>query len=175
MTHRGTHRLSGLILVVLVAVLFSLAFVSVAQAQAGGPVVTTLNDDGPGSLRNAVLIAASGDTVTFDPALSGTITLLSRIDINKNLTIAGAGKGKTTISGGHTVGVFEIAAGNAVTINCLTIRDHEARRKRVDNRRRRCVSSSNCSRAARCRVSMSTWSGDLPRRAARSAITRLLA
>lgn len=125
MMYRGTHRLSGLILVFLIAGLFSLAFVTVAQAQASGPVVTTLADDGPGSLRQAVIDAAAGDTITFAPGLTGTIlvdALSGPIVVDKNLTIAGPGISKITVSGGHAQRVFQIDGGN-VTISCLTIRD----------------------------------------------------
>src|SRR5258708_22581384 len=52
--------------------------------------VTNLNDSGAGSLRQALLDAASGDTITF--SVTGTIVLSgTRLDITKNLTITGPG------------------------------------------------------------------------------------
>src|SRR5436190_12037604 len=55
--------------------------------------VTTTADNGPGSLRDAIAIASDGDTIQFDPALSGqTITLTSaELAINNNITINGPG------------------------------------------------------------------------------------
>ena len=53
--------------------------------------VTNINDSGPGSLRQAVVDAASGDTITFDPSLAGqTIILDSLLVIDKDLTIDGS-------------------------------------------------------------------------------------
>ncbi|MBS1826302.1 MAG: Ig-like domain-containing protein [Acidobacteria bacterium] len=56
----------------------------------GGDVyhVTTLEDAGPGSLRQGIVSAAGPRTIVFD--LSGTIRLRSRLNINRsNLTLAG--------------------------------------------------------------------------------------
>lgn len=48
------------------------------------------NDDGSGSLRQMILDASSGDTIVFDPSLSGTtITLSSYLVIIKDLIIDG--------------------------------------------------------------------------------------
>ncbi len=54
-------------------------------------VVTDNHDSGPGSLRQAILDAHSGDTVTFAPSLRGqVITLTSgELTVSKNLTIDG--------------------------------------------------------------------------------------
>lgn len=57
--------------------------------QAATITVTNLNDAGPGSLRQAVLDAAPGDTIDF--AVTGTISLNAEIQINKNLVIEGPG------------------------------------------------------------------------------------
>src|SRR5438105_10835734 len=71
--------------------------------------VTTLNDSGPGSLRQAVVAAndhAGSDTVTFDHALVGrahTITLTAgEIPITDPLLIVGPGVKRLTVSGNHT-------------------------------------------------------------------------
>src|SRR6516162_719475 len=63
--------------------------------------VTNTNDKGPGSLRATITHASSGDTIVFDPGLSGqTITLTSdQLTINKNLDIEGPGACLLAISG----------------------------------------------------------------------------
>ncbi len=52
-------------------------------------VVTTLLDDGPGSLRRAIQCAADGDTITFAPAIIGEYINLTtgEIPINKSIFI----------------------------------------------------------------------------------------
>src|SRR5262249_48595994 len=65
----------------------------------------------PGSLPYLVANAASGDTIQFAPNLTGgTITLDNTLDINKDLTIDGAGSG-ITVSGGGMNRVFTIESG----------------------------------------------------------------
>jgi Concanavalin A-like lectin/glucanases superfamily/FG-GAP-like repeat/Putative Ig domain/Bacterial Ig domain len=82
-------------------------------------VVTNLNNGGAGSLRQATVDAASGDTITFQAGLTGAITLATQLLINKNLTINGPGAGIISLSGNNAVRVFETGA-NA-TISGLTI------------------------------------------------------
>src|SRR4051794_15895493 len=49
-------------------------------------------DSGVGSLRQAILEAAPGDTIAFDPSLAGqTIALSQALRIDKSLTIEGPG------------------------------------------------------------------------------------
>ena len=91
--------------------------------------VTNTNDSGPGSLRQAIMNAASGAVIKFAPKLDGdTIALTSGVlDISKNLTIEGPGASNLTISGGGTSGVFGITAdGLNVTISGLTIANGSA-------------------------------------------------
>ena len=49
--------------------------------------VTSLNDEGAGSLRQLVADAVAGETITFSQA--GTITLTSPITIDKDIVIVG--------------------------------------------------------------------------------------
>src|SRR5215471_1182312 len=76
----------------------------------------------PGSLLYEVANAASGDTIQFAANLNGhTIyTLGNSLDINKNLTIDGAGQGITVDSGGLNKAVV-IEPSKVVAINGLTI------------------------------------------------------
>jgi LPXTG-site transpeptidase (sortase) family protein len=76
--------------------------------------VTNLNDSGAGSLRQAILDASAGDTITFNAGLAGqTITLASEIIVNKNLEMDGGSSGPSSIylSGGGTHRIFRITAG----------------------------------------------------------------
>ena len=63
-------------------------------------MVTNTNDNGPGSLRQALAAAHDGDRITF--AVSGTITLTSGgLVIDKNITISGPGADQLSIDGNH--------------------------------------------------------------------------
>jgi hypothetical protein len=86
-------------------------------------VVANTNDSGAGSLRQAITSAASGDTIQFNPALSGqTITLASTITIAKNLTIDGSGlASRIEISGGNAVRVFIIDASVDLTVDIKNV------------------------------------------------------
>ncbi len=86
-------------------------------------VVTTLNDSGPGSLRDAVSIAnETGDTIMFQPGLSGTISLGSTLNIQADMTIQGPGEGVITLDGAGDNTI--ILATAQLTINNLTINNH---------------------------------------------------
>jgi hypothetical protein len=94
-------------------------------------VVTTISDSGPGSLRQAVDDANSGDQITFSSELNGqAITLLSTLTVAKNLTITGPGSSLLAIQGPGVVGLLAIRGGAVVTVSGLTIRDGE---RGVDN------------------------------------------
>ena len=87
--------------------------------------LTVMNnhDSGSGSLRAAIAVATSGDTINFSSKLKGeTITLTSGpLTLGVNLTIDGLGANKLTVSGGGTEGVFVVSAGVTATIDNLTI------------------------------------------------------
>src|SRR6516162_9430064 len=84
--------------------------------------VTNLMDAGPGSLRQAILDTPAGDTVDFDPSLSGTITLTTGgLTVDKDLTIDGPGAGVITVSGNNAWRVLDIAASASVELSGLTI------------------------------------------------------
>jgi predicted outer membrane repeat protein len=84
--------------------------------------VTSTADSGPGSLRDTINAAASGDTVMFNLPLPATITLTTgAITIAQNLTIAGPGANLLTVSGNNSAQVFKVGVGPSVTIADLTI------------------------------------------------------
>ncbi len=94
-------------------------------------VVTTLSDivddvDGLISLREAVLYAADGDTVTFDRSLAGgTVTLGgTQLEIAKRIGFDASSIGGITIDAAGQSRVFCVAAGSSdapVTLNGLTM------------------------------------------------------
>jgi hypothetical protein len=97
-----------------------------------GPItVTNLNDDGVGSLREAIGIAADGETIEFQAGLSGTLTLTTgELEIEKSLTINGPGVGVITISGNGASRIFNIgdndATAQVVNVSNLTLTDGNA-------------------------------------------------
>ncbi len=83
-------------------------------------MVSNLNDNGVGSLRDAVSSSLAGDIVAFDAGLAGaTINLTGQILIDKALTINGLGANALEVT--NTSGrIFEVnAAGAAVHISAL--------------------------------------------------------
>ncbi|HMV86365.1 MAG TPA: putative Ig domain-containing protein [Blastocatellia bacterium] len=92
---------------------------------ASNPVVTTNADSGAGSLRQAILDACSGGTITFNLAANSTIKLTSgELVIDKNLNIQGPGAQLLTISGNNQSRVFHIVEDLLnVTLSGLTVTD----------------------------------------------------
>jgi predicted outer membrane repeat protein len=108
---------------------FTLAILSVScallQSATAQEVVNTNNADA-GSLRQAILNASLGDTITFSSALSGlTIQLASPITIDQSITISAAAlEAGITISGGGTSNLFLVTvAAGSVTFDSLTLTD----------------------------------------------------
>jgi hypothetical protein len=98
---------------------------SATDTPAATITVANGNDSGPGSLRQAILSAASGDTITFAPSLT-TVTLTSgELVIDKNLTITGPGATRLTVqvnSSVITARVFHISSSTVtVSISGITI------------------------------------------------------
>lgn len=86
-------------------------------------VVTSTNDSGHGSLRQTLLDASpnEGDTVTFAPNVTNSITLTSgQIDISKRLEIYGPGARLLRVGGNNTTRVFNLSGGNVI-LTGLTI------------------------------------------------------
>ena len=103
---------------------------SLSVAQAATFTVTSLNDSGPGSLRQAVLDAnanlTSTHTINFQSGLTGTITLTSgEIAIAGRMTINGPGESVLAVSGNNTSRVFNVSS-LGTTIRGLTIKEGNA-------------------------------------------------
>lgn len=80
--------------------------------------VSNTDDNGPGSLRQALTQAQTGDVIRFQPALAGlTLTLTSgQLAITKDLTIDASDAPTFTISGNDAWRVFAIGSGRQITI-----------------------------------------------------------
>jgi hypothetical protein len=93
------------------------------ELQPHGPVVINTNDNGPGSLRQALADANDGDTITF--AVTGTISLTSgELVINKNIAISGPGANLLAVSRAANAAsfrIFHVMPGHTVTIEGLAV------------------------------------------------------
>ncbi len=86
-------------------------------------IVTSLNDNGPGSLRQAIAVATPGSTITFEASLRGTIVLVDVLDITKSLTIHGPGAQVLSIRGGNNIYRVNVHARASITISGLTFQN----------------------------------------------------
>ncbi|HLF65081.1 MAG TPA: zinc-dependent metalloprotease family protein [Saprospiraceae bacterium] len=85
-------------------------------------IVTSNADSGNGSLRNVLVCASPGDSITFAPALFGaTITLLSPIVFTEDVVISSAPVENITLSGTMIVRPIEVLANTEVSIAGLWI------------------------------------------------------
>jgi titin len=110
--------------VLLAATLVLLGWVAVSAAPTTTITVNSMGDSGPGTLREALTTAGSGDTVAFDagvfpPGAPATIALTSALpDITQgDLTIDGSGAGVILDGSGtptDTVGISITSNGNTV-------------------------------------------------------------
>jgi predicted outer membrane repeat protein len=87
--------------------------------------VTTLQNDGSGSLRWAIENAPAGSTITFDKSLKGTLLLSNdNLHISRPLHIRGPGAGGLTISGGkNNFGIEVLSSGSTSVISDLTFKE----------------------------------------------------
>ena len=93
---------------------------SAPNAQVGSVLIVTNTDDaGPGSLRQTILDAASGDVIQFDPSIAGqTIALTSGpVFLDGLVTIEGPAQAGMTISGSFRSQVFYVLGGIATFRN----------------------------------------------------------
>src|SRR6266404_3620214 len=108
------------------AICLILACVLTISAHATTLMVSNTNDNGPGSLRQALADANDGDTIDAT-GVSGVITLTSgQLLVDKSVTINGAGADMLAIDGNMASRIFQISLGQTretVTISGLTIRN----------------------------------------------------
>ena len=108
--------------------LISALLLSAVAAHAATLTVTSAADSGPGTLRQAILNASTGDTINFAVGIT-TITLTSgELLINKNLTINGPGANVLTVQRSSMVlfRIFNISPAGTTTISGLTIAGGQA-------------------------------------------------
>jgi hypothetical protein len=99
-------------------VIVALATAGMGRAGVNTIIVANQDDAGPGSLRQALLDAGSGDTIVVP---KGTYTLTSGfLTVDTHLTIDGAGARKTIIDGDREDRVFKVDGG-PVLFRDLTI------------------------------------------------------
>jgi len=100
-------------------------FAGPPSSQLAGEIVVTscADDDGFDTLRHAVLVANTGDTVNLSALPCSTITLQSgAIAVGlTDLTIVGPGPGKLTIDGANADRVFNHAGLGTLTLTDLTV------------------------------------------------------
>lgn len=102
--------------------LFCAAMASVQIVHAATITVMNTNDSGASSLRQTLADANDGDTINFDSAVTGTITLTSgELLVNKSVMISGPGANVVAVNGNAASRGFHIASGKTVSISGLTI------------------------------------------------------
>jgi uncharacterized repeat protein (TIGR01451 family) len=117
-------------LVAAAVLLTALVTVVAIKWSASPPRHLTVHEPTERALRNAIRDAASGATIRL-PA--GTIRLTSQLDVDKSLTLEGAGAGRTLLSGGHTTRVLRVSGERTkVTLESLAIADGAIRRPREE-------------------------------------------
>lgn len=101
---------------VALAATLTAVFVPVAQAA----TVTDPGDVGPGTLRDAIDNASSGEVIEIGPGVNPVLSG-GEIQIVENLTIRGQGASSTVVGAGLTSRIFSIDPGIQVFIEDLTL------------------------------------------------------
>jgi hypothetical protein len=86
-------------------------------------VVANTNDSGPGSLRQALIDANDGDTISFDSSLNGQkiAPTSGQLNVDKDVTISGPGPNNLAVDGNAQSRVFYVNPDNTVAIDGLTV------------------------------------------------------
>ncbi len=98
---------------------FAFILIATAAMQAGAQTVTSLNDDGPGTLRNVLANAVEFEVIDFDSSLNGIIVLESSLPAitQQFLTIHGPSEGGITVDGDSQFRIFNVVANNFTADN----------------------------------------------------------
>ncbi|WCL80223.1 T9SS type A sorting domain-containing protein [Saprospira sp. CCB-QB6] len=98
------------------------ALFSFNSAWGANLVVSNSSDSGAGSLRQQLLNASAGDTISFATGTNGqTIVLSSILTLDKDLVIMGNGSSNSMLSGGGSSQIFEVISGAMVQFEGLSI------------------------------------------------------
>jgi hypothetical protein len=118
---KGKPSMKHTPILVLIALL-GVAAVGLPSLRGATFTVINTNDNGVGSLRQALADAVDGDAINFNSSLNRqTITLTSgELMVNKSVTISGPGANTLAVDANHASRVFHIASGKDVTISGLT-------------------------------------------------------
>jgi hypothetical protein len=105
------------------AIVAMLFFAAIIKVRADTITVTNTNDNGPGSLRQALADAADGDTIDF--AITGTIGLTGgELVVDSNVTVSGPGANFLEVSRDEKADpfrVFHVMPSHTVTIENLAV------------------------------------------------------
>ena len=114
--------LRATILIVALATLFAACGGS-ARVETPQVLVTTLSNDGAGSLRGAIAsLGTSHVVIRFDPSLTGTLVLDAPIVIDRTLSIEGAEHAEVIVQPTVGTAAFELRPGADVEIRTLRFR-----------------------------------------------------
>jgi len=98
-----------------------------SPVQAATLVVANTNNDGAGSLRQAIIAAnasTGADTIGFAPGVTGTITLGSDFPIlTYDLTVTGPGEDDLVIDGANAFRPFWVEPGVSFTLSGVTLQN----------------------------------------------------
>ncbi|WP_083918733.1 Ig-like domain-containing protein [Rudaea cellulosilytica] len=94
--------------------IFLLLSLLASSTDAATLIVTSNADSGPGTLREALAVASSGDTILFDSNM--TIVVANLLVVATNVTIDATGH-SVVIDGNHAVGVFWVSSGSSTFIH----------------------------------------------------------
>jgi uncharacterized repeat protein (TIGR01451 family) len=91
------------------------------------PIAANGNDAGAGSLRQAIIDACPGSTITFAGGVTSVGLTTAQLLINKNLIIdGGAGVTVTRLAGSPDFRIVGVAPGNTATLDSLTMTNGRA-------------------------------------------------